>query len=884
MAPARSPADVLDLIARLVRRPGRTDRRLPLIWLSGREHGTGVLDGLAQGLRIPRQYLVPHAREKANDPDNNVRPLLKKLCTTLAEPQFGGQRLRFRHYELAEWLMRQDLSELGPEDRGRKIVTLLRGRHRPFRGDDNEPGGNELDLGPQYRLPIWLIRRVVPEVFFRAAVSGRIPGFGRRYRWFMGQQYLAPLQSVDFLGFAERLTKGARQPEDTDQVDKLLVHAFLHDLWRAYSRRPWRLEGWQRTAYPVVLIDNAAERSDGHRLLQLINDVRNETGRSDPLLVVCSSDDEVPQAPTRPHPVEPDPGELRHSDPAYRNPVYKEWAEALPGSRRARVHTAWYLPITVTSAGGPNPTPSTPIGAAPPPPFARRSVVGAVALTLVLSAAGWIDWQYGGGLECPHIPFLGHVNVRSIEGQCIGYSDSSYFRFNDKPGQDKLRAVQDTIFEQNTRARDTWEQGNRARPYVTIVYLGTFTGRDTNLNEEAYSAEREELEGLAVAQYEGIWKSGSNSEPLLNIVIANAGREAKHVDVAVDMLERLAAEDPKVVGVVGLVESRTTTAKALEDLNEIGLPAISTTLSADNFDDHSRLYLQLSAPNMEQATMMAAYASQVLHVSRARIYWTTGKELDLEKDLYVKTLIDDLGRIFPTVDHNGRFDGSLSRVVCGYQGVVIFAGRWSEFTDFLGALNECGPNRPSHVIANDSVSRYMANPKLRESASSTIPITYVSKSTLASCERLRGAQDRGESLADQFFKSIQKAELLHPRRCGQENEPAGERISLAYDSARLILDAVKDLGLDLRRNSLQEWNPRSIVPVAVHVKILEQVHQRPFNGVSGTIEFEEGSGEPVGRRISLLQVKDVSDINSQPVEVFHCGRARPDDNPACRQP
>jgi hypothetical protein len=67
------------------------------------------------------------------------------------------------------------------------------------------------------------------------------------------------------------------------------VHAFLQDLRRAHARRPGRLEGWRRTAYPVALIDNATEGSAGYRLMQLVNDVRNETGQSDPLLVVCTS-------------------------------------------------------------------------------------------------------------------------------------------------------------------------------------------------------------------------------------------------------------------------------------------------------------------------------------------------------------------------------------------------------------------------------------------------------------------------------------------------------------------------------------------------------------------------------------------------------------------
>lgn len=64
----------------------------------------------------------------------------------------------------------------------------------------------------------------------------------------------------------------------------------------------------------------------------------------------------------------------------------------------------------------------------------------------------------------------------------------------------------------------------------------------------------------------------------------------------------------------------------------------------------------------------------------------------------------------------------------------------------------------------------------------------------------------------------------------------------------------------------------------------ELVQERPFDGTAGTIVFKSGTGEPVNKRISLLQVIDVSDTAARPVEVFHCGRAVPADDPACRQP
>ncbi|MGH3820379.1 MAG: hypothetical protein ACRDRE_22050 [Pseudonocardiaceae bacterium] len=352
--------------------------------------------------------------------------------------------------------------------------------------------------------------------------------------------------------------------------------------------------------------------------------------------------------------------------------------------------------------------------------------------------------EQAGGLECPHLPFLGQVKVRSIDGQCIGYSDSAYFRFNDEPGQEKLRQTQNVIFEQNRTVRDHWEKSGRIRPYITVVYLAPLAGRPAGDNEEAYTTERQELEGLTVAQYDGIQEPASSPEvPLLNIMIANAGFQMEYASEAVGMIAGLVAEDPKVVGLIGIGESRTNTAGALRELNEIGLPLIGPGTSGDYFGKNSRLYLQLSAPNREQARMIGAYSKQVLGVRDALLYWTVGAKSDFDRDLYIKTFVNDLVEGLPRdfgikVDNRGKFDGQMSRDACGYPGVLIFAGRWTQFPGFLKSLDvRCGPNLPSQVIADDSVLRYMDNPTLRRSAPGTIPVTYVSKSAPGSCTSLR---------------------------------------------------------------------------------------------------------------------------------------------------
>jgi hypothetical protein len=340
--------------------------------------------------------------------------------------------------------MLQDLSLLALDGVPDRLERMLRERHRKRASRPDDPNDMEATaeaFGP-YQLLIMVVRRIVPNLLLRAAVSGRrLPLFGRHYRWFMRQQYLAPQQSGNFVGFAERLTEGVWQFENPEQVNKLLVHAFLEDLRRAYTRRPWRVEGWRRTAYPLLLIEDVEHGTDGCLLMQLINDVRNETGRGDPLLAICTSHEGPPPIDADGHRLvelatsEPttDERRLRESDAAY-----KKWAEALPQSRRARVQTAWNFPVVVPDAGRAEHSSGRPITPPKPPWFARRAVAVAVIVALVGSVAAWVGWE-SGGFGSTHRPFVGAIAVRSIDGECVGYSDNDGFRFNDEPGQQPLR-------------------------------------------------------------------------------------------------------------------------------------------------------------------------------------------------------------------------------------------------------------------------------------------------------------------------------------------------------------------------------------------------------------------------------------------------------------
>ncbi|WP_326553429.1 hypothetical protein [Micromonospora sp. NBC_01813] len=871
---SRGMAELLAVVGRLIRRPRRGETELPIVVAIGAS-GTDIHQGLLRRLRRPSRRRVPHVEIDAAlfADDHGIRPLLDAMHHQLALDAFGAEPFAFRHYPLARWLMDQRLTDVEVTERRSRITQMLRDwRRRPAADSLRGASDAETAFATAYRLVLWLVLRAVPDVLFRAALSGRLPVIGGRYRWFMRQQYLAPRQSGTFIGFAERLTTDQRTGEQPEQVRKLLVHAFLEDLRAGYARRVWSPTGWRRTAYPVLLLDNVAPGNAGHALLRLVNDVRNETGRWDPLLIVADAANGY-------QPVDGAGSPLRLAEVGI---GLDDWRDALPEQRRLRRADAWFLAL------GSDPDrddryghPAVPDLVPPAPPWwARRSIAAALVLVLLAGALVWASGRWGPGC-LPH-PTQGEISLRLIDGECIGYSDNAGYVFNNDPGQEALRGVQERIFRQNEEVMQVWQRSQGRRPLMTLVYLGIMTGQRTGPREVSYVSEREELEGMAVAQYERMKMSaGTDGKALIRIVIANGGKQMRHAVRTVDLLAGLARRDPTVMGVIGLVESRTTTAEALKRLHRIGLPAIAPTLSADGFHLNSGLYLQMVAPNADQARLVATYATEVLEVDEAHIYYTTGDDSPLEDDLYVSTLVSGLTDILGSRarDRPFRFGDSLADE-CGYQGMLFFAGRYSEFDEFLEALRQCRNNPPLHLVADDSVNRYLANHQLRASAPGNLPVTYVSKAALATCSRLIADAERDESRR-QFLDLIRRDDLLGERRCVDgTSPPVGERVALAYDASRMLIEALEELAnrMGIKERTL---DPRSVSPVTVFTQVLLQNAQRAHNGVTGPIRFDPQSGEPREKRLSLMYVPSVPQVDQEPQEIFFCGRAQPDDPPGC---
>lgn len=349
---------LLALVRTLYRRPRRFeqddelgvsgDLPLPLVCLLRGRSGDGFLRRLDRALDT-ELVEVPHAfvdvADEHRHPDA-VLPLLHTLYRTLREGQFGrrGSIKRFDNYELAHHLTGLELSS----PRVRRDEPIKKELRRWGLGGRTATGATEVvdRVGGRAQNVVGLMK-LLGYLIGLYWGRDRVPGLFRERRWFMRQPYMVPKHSPGFLRFTERLTVNRRSAENPDQLHKLLVHAFLEDLRIAYRRdRLWvlpRRSGWRRTAYVTVLLDNI-HTNGGWELLQLINEVRNETGELDPLLIIAAADGPPPGLPAEPR---------KPTEPTVAERAWEAWKDRLPRRRQLLAADARYLFVTLPEADEP---------------------------------------------------------------------------------------------------------------------------------------------------------------------------------------------------------------------------------------------------------------------------------------------------------------------------------------------------------------------------------------------------------------------------------------------------------------------------------------------------------------------------------------------------
>jgi len=366
--------------------------------------------------------------------------------------------------------------------------------------------------------------------------------------------------------------------------------------------------------------------------------------------------------------------------------------------------------------------------------LARRHQVVLVVLTLALGTLGvardaWLPGVVGG---CYTLPRAGGITMlrTDAQGRCYGLLDDSGTGVftPDAFGTDpETRKLEQALLTNNKPIGDR---------DLTVVWLGSLSC-DTAPSDENrcadgrdYPSERDQLRGLLFAQT----RLAAGKDHHLHVVIGNAAQDVRHIEEVAQMIVDRADSLGRVV-VIGGGDSRDTTQRAINHVLDAGIPFIAPNLLADlgapsrPFVDRPG-YLQLGASNMEFATDTAARLTQL---------YPKGFRLDIYQqpdptDYYTTSLVNDLltalrnvpsaaGRRVP--DLAGLNDSICAGRTAGPPTVLFFADRWTKFAAFVQRVNElCGHDKPRLVIADSSVSRFMADYQLRAVTNANWPVDY----------------------------------------------------------------------------------------------------------------------------------------------------------------
>lgn len=839
---------------------------------------------LAHVLKNAEPGRVPHAKHNWVDqttsptaPEDLVEITRRALTAISRELSEGGNtrygRIRFRRLGLVSWLMRGPAGPAG-EDDADSDTTLKREliQHEGMRRSvgyglvlDSAEASKKLNafVRPLYAILLYL------------KIHGRIPGLGVEYRWLLRQPYATPDDPGTVIGFSERLNAWRRSSDDRRELQLLLVNAFLEDLRRAYRRRPWRLRAIRRTTYVALFVSNATHENGGADLLQAINDVRNKTAAFDPLLVVGINrvSDHVGTEDAEMWPVE-------SAEQAYR-----AWCRGLPANARGLDSNAWYLPIRVPRL----PLPATiegagtqdrasayraarreidgmpPLRVDQPPWWSRRwavvvwviLILGSVAAPPLLirystssasdrrDKARQIDAAQWRATHCG----LDQGNeeskaLLSIGGECIGLSAHG---FPFQPSDTELGKIETKIGTLNDSALAA-HRANPSRAYITVAYVAAFSSTDQPPADPV--SERDGLAGLAVAQNRQLDKSGSH-DPLLRVLIGNAGARMKHGGEVARILSRLMADDASIVGVVGLDQSRKPTIDTIRAFTREGVPMVAATLSADVLPAVSPMYFQISPQNKREADVAAAYADGVLiriqgrpkAISRdVRVLYSADRQ-----DTYSNNLSSDAqsfaARGFrvdrrPYAPSPGDATAApsprrLGQDSCGYDGLLFFAGRPEDFRDLLDGINEHCRSNPPAILGGDDVSRYAADRDLRAQYPS-VPFDYISFAIPSpSCDA-----------KSPLYSSLSR---LFPELCkGDRDISLAGHATLTYDAALSYIYAVQYL----------HASEVPITPASVWHGISQIQGSARIDGESGEIDFSGKVNQqvPVNKAVVILRV------------------------------
>ncbi|MEV5413054.1 hypothetical protein AB0K60_29985 [Thermopolyspora sp. NPDC052614] len=905
--------------------PGEGDRPLPLLTFSGpRDVRLKVVHALAGHYekRTPNADITPSALD-GDTPSQRLRALLEKASDELGREGAGGELRpapRFPLVTFLLWLCEEpepgrDLKEKDVRAKEAEMRRRIKARGRTALLPVKDSGQEKRDSVFAYvdrTLGAWLAGAAVlgawagQAISVIAALAVLLASVGawlvytvrntrdwagrRRFRWFYQDRRRQPYLSKDvttFERFAVRVVEAARR-DDTEELDKLLVHAFLEDLRQAYRRRRLRRAPWARTGYALLTmyppertgVDGDDDPGDptgtGLRFMRLVHDVREETGQLDPLLVINTlpdspvDDDDHDHGHGYGHGYGHGHGGLgpRRTDLARAAEDYEAWlheAWLRPSASPAR---SCYLQVNVPRTGrdlavdrvrGRAPLPR-------PPVLARRGVYWVLVASVLLMCGGFVTLNElrnrANAAEAAR--YCGtHAIARTAQGECVGISDGSeVFNATLRPVIERIRAQNDQVMRDRAR-----------KPYITLVYLGPLSVRHGG--QGLVAGTYGELAGLLLLQEE----QNREQDLRLRLLIGNVGEFSAHAERVARDVVALSRRDPTIVGVVGLGQSVDQTQRAIRALSSVGLPMIGTVNTYDKTAEFGRwrspYYFHVAPGNERQAAAAARWArlgltgpdGKVMRARTAAVFYdaTPG-------DLYGENLATDFA------GHFGEGLASDAVQLLPYEGVAelqrvvdqacrprrdvyYYAGRAPQLNAFLDDLERSCGTQPLYVMAGDEITRQVIQNPIGIQQRTSLRLYYT---PLAFRDLWELDWVKEKASPPGFFAEFEKLKAADP---DIGDRPSEGHAMLAHDAALAFVQAAQ------RAFQAVEGTAPTSGMVLYELRNINQ-NGRRLSGATGLIDFgvSPDRHDPAGKPVLLVYVHP----RTGPTLTQVCGRVTED--------
>jgi ABC-type branched-subunit amino acid transport system substrate-binding protein len=374
---------------------------------------------------------------------------------------------------------------------------------------------------------------------------------------------------------------------------------------------------------------------------------------------------------------------------------------------------------------------------------------------------------------------------------------------------------------------------NSGTNYIEVVIGGSFAlsniGSTMAMLQGAYTAQKE-------------YNTRNRHNPLLVLIIANAGDDARNTEIIANDIVALASSQSaqQLIGTIGWPFS-SYSLNLSSALSKKNLLLISSAASS-NFLSNHQWFARIVPPDAEQAHIAAEYVkSQVKTTDPIAVIVASND------NNYSSSVGGSFFREFSTppilekYDPNGNdpFTSVIADLTEKHVAWVYFTGYSGDMGKFLDALMRTGNLDRFKLMGGDSLS------VVSDYKRGQIGLDRLTFTAFASGNEWTDAQKAQAPIINRFLNEYTSYFGSDPRLLNGLSNLDTNTI-LAYDNTLVLLNAYQI--------AIQQKNTNDIENALVAA--LTTMHgTNAFQGVSGQISFEAGNGDPIRKQIIIASIE-----------------------------